>query len=36
MAKGGLLSVEEMRKALAKKPKAKNTTHDIQLEERPL
>ena len=36
MAKGGSLSVAEMRKALAKKAKPRNTTHDIQIEERAL
>ena len=36
MAKGGSLSVEEMRRALAKKAKPRNTTHSIQIEERPL
>lgn len=36
MAKGGSLSVEEMRKALAKKPTRVRTTHEIHIEERPL
>lgn len=37
-AKGGSTtpSVNEMRKALAKKAKPRSTTHDIQIEERPL
>jgi hypothetical protein len=36
MAKGGSLSVEEMRKALAKKPARVRTTHEIHIEERAL
>ena len=36
MAKGGSLSVEEMRRALAKKPMQIRTTHEIRMTERRL
>jgi len=36
MAKGGSLSVEEMRRALAKKPMQIRTTHEIRMTERKL